>query len=172
MKWKLLFVTLIIVTLIIVCIRHDKRMRVCSDVNEFCVKPDVEQQLFIAMICDGDAVAAYKLGRHLEFAAKGGLVCASMCNAISAVKGHPTACQSLMAEKKYFIRLLLTTEALDSGFIASNQLQSQFFNSYWKLLRGVVMEDDAVISEARKQLNGLGVCEELMDVEKIRAQVK
>ena len=172
MKWKLLYVTLIIVTLIIVYIQHNKRPRAYSDANEFCVEPDVEQQLFIEMICEGDAVAAYKLGRHLEFAAKGGLVYASMCNVISAVKGNSTACHNLMAEKRYFIRLLLTTEVLDSGFIASNQLQSQFFNSYWKLLRGVAMEDDAMISEMRKQLDGLGVCEELMDVEKIRALLK
>ena len=34
------------------------------------------------------------------------------------------------------------------------------------------MEDDAMISEMRKQLDGLGVCEELMDVEKIRALLK
>lgn len=77
-----------------------------------------------------------------------------------------------MAEKRYFIRLLLTTEVLDCGFIASNQHQSRFFNSYWKLLRGVAMEDEAMISEMRKQLDGLGVCEELMDVEKIRALLK
>ena len=169
---KLSFVVLIIVALLIVFIEHNKRHQAYSDVNEFSVNSVVERQLFIAMIREGDADAAHQLGRHLNFVAEDGYALASMCDLIAALKGHPNANKSLMAGKKDIRRLLLTTKVPDNGFTLNDGLQSQFFDSYWELLRGVVMEDSVMISKMKEQLFRLEVHEEVINVENIRAQLK
>jgi hypothetical protein len=178
MRWKLIFVFLAINALIVLFVVRNKRGVACraySDVNHFCVKPDVERQLFFAMIRDGDADAAYKLGRHLNFAvedAKDGYELATICNLIAALQGHHNACQGLRAGIKDIRRLLLTSKAPNDGFRLNDELQLQFFNFYWRLLGGVIMKNDVAIREMQNGLAELGVHAKLFDADKISALLK